>query len=151
MKLFLANEQATAGFAERLAAALPEELAGWTLLLDGELGAGKSTFARAFLRALGHEGPVPSPTYTLVEPYRVRRGEVFHADLYRIASAEELHYLGWLDFDRGCRLVEWPDRVPGVSNGADIRLRLAYDGEGRSIHVTALSERAADIVAGLGE
>ncbi len=149
MSTYLANEAATIELAERFADALPLNIAGWTVLLDGELGAGKSTFARAFLRALGHEGSVPSPTYTLVEPYRVPRGDVFHADLYRIASPEELYYLGWSDTDSGCRLIEWPDRVPGVADSADVRLQLRYDGEGRSAQFTALSDRAADIVAGL--
>ncbi len=149
MSIPLANEQATAELAGALAEALPENLASWTVLLEGELGAGKSTFARAFLRALGQTGAIPSPTYTLVEPYTLPRGEVFHADLYRIASPEELHYLGWSDFERGCRLIEWPDRIPGIADSADICLQLSYDGEGRLAQFTPLSSRAEDIVAAL--
>ena len=149
MTLHLANEQATIELAGALADALPEDIATWTILLEGDLGAGKSTFARAFLRALGHEGPAPSPTYTLVEPYTLPRGEVFHADLYRIASPEELYFLGWSDFERGCRIIEWPDRVPGLDDSADLRLQLSYADDGRLAQFTALSRRAEDVVAGL--
>ena len=74
MSIFLADEAATIALAERLQAVLPKSLAGLTLLLEGELGAGKSTFARGLIRSMGHAGPVPSPTYTLVEPYRLPAG-----------------------------------------------------------------------------
>ena len=96
--------------AESVLKALPDELGGWTLLLSGELGAGKSTFARALIRAAGHDGPVPSPTYTLVEPYNLSAGRFYHVDLYRVSDEEELRYLGWNELDDGFRLVEWPDQ-----------------------------------------
>ena len=73
MKVMLADEAATIDFAHRVWRALPDKLDGWTLLLRGELGAGKSTFARALIKAAGHDGAVPSPTYTLVEPYALSR------------------------------------------------------------------------------
>ncbi len=147
MNVYLANEQATVELAAAVAAALPDEIAGWTILLEGELGAGKSTFARALIRALGHEGSVPSPTYTLVEPYELTRGEVIHADLYRVGSPDELHYLGWSDFERSCRIIEWPDRAPGLVERADLHLFLGYRDEGRQAVLTALSPRAEDVVA----
>ena len=95
MTTFLADEQATIDFAGRVWRLLPQDLAGWTLLLYGELGAGKSTFARALITAAGHRGPVPSPTYTLVEPYALPGITIYHIDLYRISDEEELRYLGW--------------------------------------------------------
>lgn len=149
MKLRLCDPSATEALAEDVAARLPEDVGGWTVLLNGELGAGKSTFARAFIRAMGHDGAVPSPTYTLVEPYSLKRGQVYHVDLYRIAAEEELHYLGWSDLDDGLRLIEWAERAPGLSDSADLALTLRYDGEGREAEIAALSARAADIVAGL--
>ena len=63
MRRFLADEAATTAFGREILELLPEDLAGWTILLNGELGAGKSTFARAFIRAAGHHGAVPSPTF----------------------------------------------------------------------------------------
>ncbi|MEM6513967.1 MAG: tRNA (adenosine(37)-N6)-threonylcarbamoyltransferase complex ATPase subunit type 1 TsaE [Pseudomonadota bacterium] len=147
MSCHLPDEAATMRLAARLVDALPSEIAGWTVLLEGELGAGRSTFARAFLRALGHDGAVPSPTYTLVEPYDLPRGTVFHADLYRIASPDELVFLGWSEMQRGCRLIEWPDRVANLADGADIRLHLDYDGRARCAQLSALSDRAVDVVS----
>ena len=149
MKVSLPDAAATETLAQDLAASLPKDIGGWTLLLQGELGAGKSTFARAFVRSLGHEGAVPSPTYTLVEPYALERGQVYHVDLYRIASEDELHYLGWSDLDEGCRLIEWAERAPGLSDSADLALTLRYDGEGREAEIVGLSKRGADIVSGL--
>ena len=142
MKRYLADEAATIAFGQEMLEALPEDLAGWTLLLTGELGAGKSTFARAFIKAAGHAGAVPSPTYTLVEPYDLPRGNIYHVDLYRVSSEDELRYLGWNELENGCRLVEWPDRAPGLTRQADLTVVLRYDGPGRRVEVTALSPRA---------
>jgi tRNA threonylcarbamoyladenosine biosynthesis protein TsaE len=146
MKCALADEAATIAFGRRLFAAMPERLAGWTLLLSGELGAGKSTFARAFIRAAGHDGAVPSPTYTLVEPYEVPAGNIYHIDLYRVYDEEELQFLGWDEFDDGCRLVEWPNRAPGLTAQADLALDFSYAGDGRTVEVTALTPRAQAVV-----
>ena len=146
MKRFLENEAATTTFGRELLDALPADLPGWTLLLSGELGAGKSTFARALIRGAGHEGAVPSPTYTLVEPYHLARGSIYHIDLYRVSDEEELRYLGWNELDDGCRIVEWPDRAPGLVAQADLSLEFSYAGDGREVEVTALSDRAQAVV-----
>ena len=136
------NEAATIAFGQEVLEALPEDLAGWTLLLSGELGAGKSTFARALIRAAGHTGAVPSPTYTLVEPYSLPRGNIYHVDLYRVSDEEELRYLGWNELDNGCRIVEWPDRAPGLVEQADLSIVFTYAGDGREVEVRALTDRA---------
>ena len=149
MPEYLENEAATTAFAQRFAAALPEPAAGFTVLLEGELGAGKSTFARGLIRALGHTGAVPSPTYTLVEPYSLPAVTIYHVDLYRVASEEELRFLGWNELDDGMRLVEWPDRAPELSANADVRLTLQYDGAGRNIQVDALSDVGAQVASKL--
>jgi len=132
-----------------LAAALPDDYRGWLILLQGELGAGKSTLARALLAALGHDGLVPSPTYTLVEPYELPRGNVYHVDLYRIAAVDELHLLGFDELREGLMLVEWPERVPDLIEDADLLVALAYDGDGRCAGITACSERAVALVRSL--
>jgi tRNA threonylcarbamoyladenosine biosynthesis protein TsaE len=147
MSEFLPDDAATGALARRLAAALPESIGGLTLLLRGELGAGKSTFARALLRALGHKGPVPSPTYTLVEPYEVSVGPIYHIDLYRVSSEEELRYLGWAELDEGFRIVEWPDRAPGVAKDADLLLTLEYRDRGRQAELQGLSSTGRKILA----
>ena len=149
MKAVLPDEAATVALAERLVEALPTSTSGLTLLLRGDLGSGKSTFARALIRGLGHTGTVPSPTYTLVEPYELPRGTIYHVDLYRVSSEEELRYLGWTELDEGFRIVEWPDRAPGIAADADLALSLSYLDTGRSAEIDAMSDRGAEIVAAL--
>lgn len=146
MKRFLADDAATAALSEELLASLPQSIAGWTILLSGELGAGKSTFARAFIRKAGHEGAIPSPTYTLVEPYRTQAGRIYHVDLYRVAGVDELRFLGWNELDDGCRLVEWPDRAPGLAATADLELTLEYADQGRCAEFRGLSERGSGVL-----
>jgi tRNA threonylcarbamoyladenosine biosynthesis protein TsaE len=146
MKLFLGDAEATAALAERLNSVLPADTAGWTLLLEGELGAGKSTFARALVRAMGYRGAVPSPTYTLIEPYELPGRIVYHVDLYRVSDEEELRYLGWTEIDDGLRLVEWPERAPELLSSADLRLALRYAESGRDAELSALSARGSDLL-----
>lgn len=124
----------TAGAA--LAAVLtPSDL---VLYLEGDLGAGKTTLARGLLRGLGHCGHVPSPTYTLVEPYELGGFSLRHMDLYRLADPEELAYLGIREMT-GILLVEWPERGRHFLPGADLLIRLAVAGEGRSLKTEAFS------------
>ena len=141
MRSHLPDAAATEALARRFLAALPADTAGWTLLLEGELGAGKSTFARALISFMGHTGPIPSPTYTLVEPYQLPGRIVYHIDLYRVSDEEELCYLGWTELDDGFRMVEWPDRAAGLAALADFELVLVYEGDGRRAELTGLSDR----------
>jgi tRNA threonylcarbamoyladenosine biosynthesis protein TsaE len=149
MKLKLADEEATIALAGLVLAALPADTAGWTVLLEGELGAGKSTFARALIQGMGHAGAVPSPTYTLVEPYHFPGRAVYHIDLYRINSEEELRYLGWSELEDGFRLVEWPDRAPSLAAAADLVVALKYANSGRNVTIDGLSERGKALVSKL--
>lgn len=134
----LDDVDATATLAAALADTLP---ARGVIYLEGELGAGKTTLARALLRRLGVQGPVRSPTYTLVERYPVAAGEVAHLDLYRIADPEELHFLGLQDLmaEVTLWLVEWPERGRGALPAADLRLCLAHAGDGRTAELIAAS------------
>ena len=141
----LPDEPATEALGRAVAAALPQDYGGWSMLLQGELGAGKTTVARAMLRGLGYAGRVPSPTYTLVEPYKFSGGDVYHIDLYRIASAEELEFLGWSDFASGLKLIEWPERIPVLAEEADLKIVLEYDGMGRSARFFGLSDRGTEM------
>ncbi len=146
MNRFLADEAATIALAGEIFAALPDDRAGWTVLLTGELGAGKSTFARALIKAAGHQGAVPSPTYTLVEPYKLPAGNIYHIDLYRVSDPEELRFLGWSELDDGFRLVEWPDRAPDLVNEADLAVELEYAGNSRTASIKGLSTRGSVLI-----
>jgi tRNA threonylcarbamoyladenosine biosynthesis protein TsaE len=117
------------------------------ILLQGDLGSGKSTLARGLLHALGFEGTVPSPTYTLVEPYEIAERTVYHVDLYRISDAGELPFLGWSELREGLMLIEWPERVPALLDQADLSVGLDFSGRGRKARITARSERGAAMQA----
>lgn len=110
------------------------------VFLHGDLGAGKSTLARALLRALGVTGAIRSPTYTLVERYALAAGgEALHLDLYRIADAGELEFLALDDTEAALWLVEWPDRGRGALPAADLHVRLTLEGSGRAACMQAAS------------
>ena len=132
--MHLPDEAATA----ELARALERTREGRAVaFLQGELGAGKSTLARAWLRACGVEGAIRSPTYTLVEHYPLARGgNALHLDLYRIAVAGELEFLALDTDDAELWLVEWPERGVGALPPPDLTLALAMDGKGRSAILT---------------
>ena len=105
----LPDEAATAELAARLAALAQP---GDVIALKGELGAGKTSFARAFIRARGDAGEVPSPTFTLVQVYDLPGGSVWHFDAYRLRDPEEAWELGIEDaFADGISLIEWPERL----------------------------------------
>jgi len=114
------------------------------IYLSGDLGAGKTTFSRGFIQARGHSGAVKSPTYTLIEPYELPGGVVYHMDLYRLNDPIELEFLGLEDLlaDRGVCLIEWPERGDQHLPPADLTVRLNYADEGRQAVLTAHHSRA---------
>jgi len=140
MTLELTDEAATMALGTRLAAALRP---GMAVYLQGDLGAGKTTLVRGVLRALGYEGRVKSPTYTLVESYVLSKYTLQHYDLYRMIDPRE-----WLDagFRDDCNdatlcLVEWPEKAAGLLPPPDMRIQLSLSGDGRKASIHGESAR----------
>ncbi len=121
--------------------------------LHGELGAGKTTLARALIQALGHAGRVKSPTYGLLEHYELPSLRVLHLDLYRIGDPGELEFLGIPDLldDRTLLLVEWPERGGDQLPAADLSIHLEHAGRVRSLAFDAHSESGRGLLQILAE
>lgn len=148
----LADETATEALASHAAGALTRLQAPLVLYLQGDLGAGKTSFARAMLRALGETGPVRSPTYGLLSEYQTPGGRVVHIDLYRLRSAAELTALGLADHLPGSLLwlVEWPEKGQGGAMPApDAQLQLEVEGAGRRLQARDLTSKGREWLAAL--
>ena len=152
-ELCLATPEATGQLAVWLA---PKLLPGDVILLEGPMGAGKSHFARGLIQsrlaAQGRMEDVPSPTFTLVQVYDLGSAEIWHVDLYRLASVDEVMELGLLDaFETAICLVEWPDRLDRMAPEGALRLKLtpAPGGDARTASISASSQRWAPVLADL--
>ncbi len=145
--IFCASEQQQM----RLGSCLAEVFADQPLLifLDGDLGVGKTTLVRGFLRGWGFRGAVRSPTYTLVEPYSLGNLIVYHLDLYRLSDPEELEFLGGREIFSGTHqvLVEWPEKGSGWLPEPDLHLILHHHAHGRSIELRCNTADCAQRVA----
>jgi len=134
---------------EALGARLGRACAGGGILyLVGDLGTGKTTLVRAMLRVLGHQGPVRSPTFTLLEPYACGALRVYHLDLYRVGDPEELELIGLRDYVEPGVLcvVEWPERGAGYLPAPDVLVRIEFEGDGRRLWLEAASPRGDGIL-----
>ncbi len=124
---------------------------GGIIALQGNLGTGKTTLVRGALESLGVTSGVRSPTYTLIEYYPFDKLSIAHFDLYRLAEAEELEYLGFRDYlneDTLC-LIEWPERAEGFLDDIGLEIHLDYDPRGRKVSASALSDWGKAIVDSL--
>ncbi len=149
MEIELPDADAQTAFGARLGSNLPARL---VVYLEGELGTGKTTLVRGILRGLGHQGPVRSPTYTLIEPYELARARVYHLDLYRLTDPEELEYLGLRDLsaEQALLLVEWPDRGIGALPPPDLTIHFDYRPDGRHLRLAGGSAEGLALIEALG-
>ena len=147
--VFLKNEEEQLKLAADIAEVV---MPGTVIFLDGDLGTGKTTLVRGFLHALGFNGNVKSPTYTLVEPYLIDKQQIYHFDLYRLGSPDELEYAGGRDYfdGRSICLIEWPDKAEGYLPKADLLFQLSYQNEediqGRKCIISANSDKGLIIL-----
>ena len=122
------------------------------IFLNGDLGAGKTTFCRGVLRALGYTGAVKSPTFTLVEPYEFRELNIYHFDLYRLGHPDELNYLGVDEYfhDQALCLIEWSQKGLGLLPKPDLEVTMMVTGDTeRCLSVSAETPRGWSALAGL--
>ena len=149
---YLVDEQATRtvgrALGQWLAASIP-----CTVFLEGDLGAGKTTLVQGFLAGLDYQGPVKSPTYTLVESYAIESVSIYHFDLYRLKNPIELVSIGIEDYvrDPAILLVEWPERGAGYLPAPDVVCSLDRQGVGRTLSIKSHSERALSLQKALLE
>ena len=151
-KIIIPNSEAMMELGGKIADQFPE---GGIVLLNGDLGAGKTTLVRGLLRHLGYDGIVKSPTYTLVEPYLLKetpknshktsknggggkeKRSIYHFDLYRLADPEELEYIGGRDYwnSNALCLIEWPEKAQGYLPEADLEITIHHQDESRLIEI----------------
>jgi tRNA threonylcarbamoyladenosine biosynthesis protein TsaE len=155
LEYFLPDEAATIAIGTGLAKVVKNATKQQALVvyLNGDLGAGKTTLTRGFVRGMGHQGNVKSPTYTLVEPYELANWRVFHFDLYRLSDAEELEYMGIRDYFNNdcCCFIEWPEKGTGLLAQADIIINMAYQNDQRVINLQAETNHGIAVMTSLAE
>ncbi len=138
-KYMIPDEAAMLAFGAYLAKELPASIK--VIHLVGDLGAGKTTLVRGFLTALGYQGIVKSPTYSLVELYQLGERTIYHFDLYRLSDPEELEYIGIRDYmaPHHLSLLEWPDKGGLFTPQADLIVNIKHTHDGRLILLKGLS------------
>lgn len=148
LSMHLDNEQDTLDLGVAVAEILTPGLKVWLL---GNLGSGKTTLTRGVLRALGHEGKVKSPTYTLIEPYVVSRLDLYHFDFYRLNSPEEYLDAGLDEYfsGQGVCIVEWPQHATPYLAAPDLSIFLEPDGSGRRADIRGTTDKGRTCVSQL--
>ncbi|MFA5982435.1 MAG: tRNA (adenosine(37)-N6)-threonylcarbamoyltransferase complex ATPase subunit type 1 TsaE [Methylococcaceae bacterium] len=140
MQYFLQNAQATEQLGSWLWQRLPSQA---LVFLQGDLGVGKTTLVRGFLRAAGFTGAIKSPTYTLVEEYEMLGRKFYHFDLYRLEDPEELEWIGILDYlvPAAICLIEWPSKGQGYLPAPDLIIDLSIKNDGRVANLQFSTEK----------
>lgn len=125
----------------------------WIIFLDGDLGTGKTTFVRAVLHAMGEQGKIKSPTYTIIETYTIKSWQILHADLYRLADPEEWHFLGIDEYlnEKTIFFIEWPQKGAKMLPKPDLLLHYTFLPQGRALELTAFSQRSTLLLESVHE
>lgn len=144
----LLSEQETHACAAKMFEVIMMEHPRVVIFLQGDLGVGKTTFVRGFLRAAGYNGQVKSPTYTLIEPYHLKDMDIYHLDLYRLTGPNDLEEIGLRDIvdDPAYFLIEWPMKAAGGLFVSDVELNITIDGPQRVLSMRPNSQLGHDIV-----
>jgi len=149
VNIYLVDEAATLKLGRQIAQVCP--IQQFTIHLEGELGAGKTTLSRGLIQAFGHQGKVKSPTYTLLERYDLTNKTIFHFDLYRISDPEELEFLGLDDYveHNSLCLIEWAKQGASYLADPDLIISLSYQDNARNAEFQPLSSAAKMLCADL--
>ena len=145
-QIFLADESQQIALARAVAKHLKTS---FVMLLKGDLGVGKTTFARGFVQASGFDGVVKSPTYTLVEPYAISHERMcYHFDLYRLSDPEELEFTGARDYfnENDVCIVEWPEKAEGFLPPADWICEFSHLDQGRNLIIYAQPDKGKKLM-----
>ena len=147
---YIPDEGTMLRFGKKLAEVLVKQPKDNAIVLyfNGDLGAGKTTLSRGMIQGLGHSGNVKSPTYTLVEEYKIGGKIIYHFDLYRLADPEELEFMGIRDYfaENTICLIEWAKKGAGLLASADLLVNIAYAENARNIELLAESETGRQII-----
>jgi tRNA threonylcarbamoyladenosine biosynthesis protein TsaE len=125
--------------------------AGMQIHLSGELGAGKTTLVRGFLRGLGHSGTVKSPTYTLVESYNLGIFTLYHFDFYRVKHPDEIEMIGFRDYreDGAICLIEWPEMADQRIGQPDLLMRFKIETDSRTLEIDSCTDEGNSLISKL--